>query len=159
MVSEREKQAVRNFAAGCNCAQAVLMTYADVLGLTQEQAAMVSVGFGGGMGRLRDHCGAYSAAVMLCGAIEGKDGALKEHRPLTYARVQEVNRRFIERNGTVCCAELLGREKGPESPVPEARTPAYYKARPCARIIRSACKIIDEMLAEMAGAPRQEESE
>ena len=67
-MTEREKQAVRNFADGCNCAQSVLMAYADVLGLTQEQAAMVSVGFGGGMGRLRLHCGAFSAAVMLAGA-------------------------------------------------------------------------------------------
>ncbi|MBQ8201165.1 MAG: C_GCAxxG_C_C family protein [Clostridia bacterium] len=149
MISEREKQAVRRFAEGCNCAQAVLTTYADVLGLTQEQAAMVSVGFGGGMGRLREHCGAFSAAVMLCGALEGPEGALKEHRPQTYARVQEVHRRFIQRNGTISCAELLGRARGPEAPVPDARTPEYYKSRPCARIIRSACKIIDEMLEEM----------
>lgn len=148
MVSEREKQAVRNFASGCNCAQSVLMTYADVLGLTPEQAAMVSVGFGGGMGRLRDHCGAYSAAVMLCGALEGPEGARKEHRTQTYARVQEVNRRFIQRCGTICCAELLGREKAAEPPSPEARTPEYYRKRPCAKIIRNACKIIDEMLAE-----------
>ncbi|MBQ8556521.1 MAG: C_GCAxxG_C_C family protein [Clostridia bacterium] len=148
MISEREKQAVRNFAAGHNCAQSVLMAYADVLGFTQEQCAMVSVGFGGGLGRLRDHCGAFSAAVMLCGALEGPDGALKEHRPQTYARVQEVHRRFIERNGTICCAELLGRAKVPEAPTPEERTPEYYKRRPCARIIRMACKIIDEMMAE-----------
>lgn len=148
MISEREKQAVRNFAAGCNCAQSVLLAYADVLGLTQEQAAMVSVGFGGGIGRLRDHCGAFSAAIMLCGALEGAEGAKKEHRTQTYARVQEVHRRFIERNGTVNCAELLGRAKEPEAPAPDARTPEYYRSRPCARIIRSACKIIDEMLAE-----------
>lgn len=148
MISEREKQAVRNFAAGCNCAQSVLLAYADVLGLTQEQAAMVSVGFGGGIGRLRDNCGAFSAAVMLCGALEGKDGAKKEHRPQTYVRVQEVCRRFTARNGTINCAELLGREKGPEAPVPDDRTKEYYRRRPCARIIRSACQIIDDMLAE-----------
>lgn len=159
MVSEREKQAVRNFAEGCNCAQAVLLTYADVLGLTREQAAMVSVGFGGGIGRLRDNCGAFSAAVMLCGVLEGREGALKEHRPQTYARVQEVYRRFVERNGTINCAELLGRPAGPEAPVPEARTQAYYKSRPCARIIRSACKIIDEMLAETAAGAEMEESQ
>lgn len=148
MISEREKQAVRRFAEGCNCAQAVLMTYADLLGLTPEQAAMVSVGFGGGMGRLREHCGAFSAAIMLCGALEGPEGALKEHRTATYARVQEVHRRFIQRNGTICCADLLGRARGAEAPTPEARTSEYYRSRPCARIIRSACQIIDEMLQE-----------
>ena len=147
-MTHREKQAVANFAAGCNCAQSVLMAYADVLGLTEEQAAMVSVGFGGGMGRLRLHCGAFSAAVMLAGVLEGEEGACKEHRPQTYARVQDVHRRFVEQNGTISCAELLGRAGVPENPTPEERTPEYYAKRPCARIIRSACQIIDGMLAE-----------
>ncbi len=147
-MKNREEIAAANFLSGCNCCQAVLMAYADVLGLTQEQAAMVAVGHGGGMGRLRLHCGAFSAAVMLAGAIEGPDGAKKEHRPQTYARVQEIHRRFIEVNGTVSCAELLGRAGVPEDPTPEERTPEYYRKRPCERVIRSACRIIDEMLAE-----------
>lgn len=147
-MKNREEIAAANFLSGCNCCQAVLMAYADVLGLTQEQAAMVAVGHGGGMGRLRLHCGAFSAAVMLAGAIEGSDGAKKEHRPQTYARVQEIHRRFIEVNGTVSCAELLGRAGVPEAPTPEERTPEYYRKRPCERVIRSACKIIDELLAE-----------
>ena len=142
-ISEREKTAVRLFASGVNCAQAVLMTYADIAGLTQEQAARVACGLGGGIGRLRDNCGAFSSAVMLC-------AAQPEHRPQTYARVQRVYRAFIARNGSICCAELLGREKKPESPTPDARTNAYYSSRPCAKIIRMTCKIIDEMLAENA---------
>ena len=147
-MSKREEQAVQNFLDGCNCAQSVLLAYADVLGLTREQAAMVSVGFGGGMGRLRLHCGAFSAAVMLAGVLEGEDGDKKEHRPQTYARVQEIHRRFVERNGTVSCAELLGRAGVPEDPTPEERTPEYYAQRPCARVIASACRLIDEMLEE-----------
>ena len=147
-MSKREEQAVRNFTDGCNCAQSVLLAYADVLGLTQEQAAMVSVGFGGGMGRLRLHCGAFSAAVMLAGILEGEDGAKKEHRPSTYARVQEIYRRFMERNGTISCAELLGKAGVPEDPTPEERTPEYYAKRPCAGVIRSACEIIDEMMTQ-----------
>lgn len=147
-MTEREKRAIRAFAEGRNCAQAVLTAYADVLSLTEAQAAMLSVGFGGGMGRLRLHCGAFSAAVMLCGALEGADGAQKEHRPQTYARVQEVHRQFVARNGTISCAELLGRAGVPEDPTPEERTPEYYAKRPCVRIIRSACQIIDAMLAE-----------
>lgn len=116
------------------------MTYADIAGLTQEQAARVACGLGGGIGRLRDNCA----------ALEGADGAKPEHRPQTYARVQRVYRAFIARNGSICCAELLGREKKPESPTPDARTNAYYSSRPCAKIIRMTCKIIDEMLAENA---------
>ena len=126
----------------------MLLAYADILALTPEQAAMISVGFGGGMGRLRLHCGAFSAAVMLAGVMEGEDGAKKEHRPETYARVQEIHRQFLERNGTISCAELLGKAGVPEDPTPEERTPEYYAKRPCARIIASACEMIDGMLAE-----------
>ena len=147
-MSKRAERAVANFQAGNNCAQSVLLAYVDVLGLTQEQAAMVSVGFGGGMGRLRLHCGAFSAAVMLAGILEGADGALKEHRPSTYARVQAIYRRFMECNGTISCAELLGKAGVPEDPTPEERTPEYYAKRPCAGIIRSACEIIDEMMTQ-----------
>ena len=67
---------------------------------------------------------------------------------MTYARVQEIYRRFVEKNGTVSCAELLGRAGVPEDPTPEERTPEYYAKRPCAQIIGSACQIIDDMLAE-----------
>ena len=151
-MTEREELAVQNFTRGDNCAQSVLLAYADVLHLTQEQAAMLSVGFGGGMGRLRLHCGAFSAAVMLAGILEGADGAKKEHRPQTYARVQEIYRQFMAKNGTISCAELLGRAGVPENPTPEERTPDYYAKRPCVRVIRSACQIIDSMLAEKEGA-------
>lgn len=147
-MTEREKQAEQNFYDGYNCAQSVFMAYADVLGLSREQAAMVSVGFGGGMGRLRLHCGAFSAAVMLAGMLEGAEGAEKGHRPQTYARVQEIHRQFIARNGTISCAELLGRAGVPENPTPEERTPEYYAKRPCVGVIRSACQLIDGMLAE-----------
>ena len=85
---------------------------------------------------------------MLAGAIEGSDGAEKEHRPQTYARVQAIHRNFVDVNGTISCAELLGRASVPENPAPEERTPEYYRKRPCERVIRSACKIVDEMLAE-----------
>ncbi len=147
-MSEREERAVAHFMAGTNCAQAVLMAYADLLGITQEQAAVISVGFGGGMGRLRLHCGAFSAAVMLAGYLEGPEGAQKEHRPLTYARVQEIYRRFMDEFGTISCAELLGRAGVPENPTPEERTPEYYAKRPCPGIIAGACRLIDGMMAE-----------
>ena len=155
-ISEREKTAVRLFASGVNCAQAVLMTYADIAGLTQEQAARVACGLGGGIGRLRDNCGAFSSAGVVVRGAAGAGGGEAPRRGATrpprqpHARVQRVYRAFIARNGSICCAELLGREKKPESPTPDARTNAYYSSRPCAKIIRMTCKIIDEMLAENA---------
>ena len=145
-MTDRERKALRNFAAGYNCAQSMFMAYADLLGLTQEQAAKLSAGFGGGIGRLRQNCGAFSAAVMLCGALEGPDGADKAKRTQVYARVQEVHRRFLEEMGTTQCGELLGRSA--EAPRPEERTAAYYASRPCAKIILQACRIIEEQLQD-----------
>lgn len=146
-MTTREKQALRNFAAGYNCAQAVFMAYADVCGLTGEQAAVISAGFGGGIGRLRSNCGAFSAAVLLCGAMTPQGGD-PNRRPDVYRRVQEVHASFVERCGTVSCAELLNRYPRREGPVPEERTPAYYASRPCARVILQACRIIEEQLAQ-----------
>ena len=87
----------------------MLIPFADVLGLTEEQAALVAVGFGGGMGRLRKNCGAYSAMVMLCGAFFGPDGAKAELRTEVYAQVQRVQRLFHDTFGTDQCAEAAGR--------------------------------------------------
>lgn len=145
MMTDRTRQALRNFAAGYNCAQSVAMAYADVMGLSQEQAARASAGFGGGIGRLRDNCGAFSSAVMVCGSLE-KTGEIPQGRTRVYARVQEVYRTFAERCGSVSCAELLHRHPKTDGPVPEERTPAYYASRPCARVILQACRIIEEQM-------------
>ena len=152
-MTNREGKALEYFASGDSCAQAVLKAYADVAGLTKEQAALLTAGLGGGMGRLRETCGAFTASAMLCGALEGADGAAREKRPEVYARVQQMERSFREEMGSISCAELLGRPRGTEAPVPEERTPAYYHGRPCAKAIRTACQIIDGQLAERGGRP------
>ena len=106
-MTKRQERSRELFLAGYNCAQSVLIPFADVLGLTEEQAALVAVGFGGGMGRLRKNCGAYSAMVMLCGAFFGPDGAKAELRTEVYAQVQRVQRLFHDTFGTDQCADCL----------------------------------------------------
>lgn len=146
-ITEREKRALQIFAEGHNCAQAVLMAYGDLVGLDEHQAGLIAAGFGGGMGRLRDNCGAFSSVVMLCGMMEGEDGDLPGKRVDVYRRVQAVHRAFVDRWGTVNCADLLGKPRGAEEPRPEKRSPNYYAVRPCVKIIRSACQIIEAELA------------
>ncbi len=147
-MTERTARALQNFASGCNCAQSVLIAYASEMNLTEEQAMRLSAGFGGGMGRLRRDCGAYSAAVMLVCAMEGEDSETPEARVRLYTRVQRLYGDFVSSLGTVNCAKLLGKPEGPEPPVPDPRTPDYYASRPCAGIIRTACEIIEKHLAE-----------
>lgn len=144
--NDRAQRAVALFIQGRNCAQSVLMAYADVLELTEEQAALIAVGLGGGMGRLRLTCGAFSAAVMLCGAIDGPDGGSIERRVPVYRRVQDLHDAFAAQLGSVNCGELLGRTR--EVPVPEQRTPEYYASRPCVKVIEAACCLIEEQRAK-----------
>ena len=153
-MSSRETMALANFAAGDSCAQSVLKAYADVAGLTEAQAALLAAGLGGGMGRLRETCGAFTACAMLCGVLEGPDGADKGNRPAVYGRVQRMHRRFVAELGSISCADLLGKPHAPEAPVPDPRTPEYYRSRPCARVIRTACGIIDEQLDESPDSAR-----
>lgn len=147
MMTQRTRQALRNFADGYCCAQAVAMAYADVMGMPVKQAARVAVGFGAGVGRMRGNCGAFSVAVMICGFLEPTAPTPQGRGPV-YARVQEVHRRFVETCGTVSCAELLRRHPKADLPVPQERTPAYYASRPCARVILQACRIIEEQMQQ-----------
>ena len=146
----REEQAVENFCSGCNCAQAVFLAFAGDLGMDRDAAACLASPFGGGMGRLREVCGAVSGMLMAVGALYGYDQSEDEAaKAALYALVQDLAGQFREEFGTIICRELLGRE-GPESPTPEARTPDYYASRPCSRFVGAAARILE---AYMAGHP------
>ncbi len=141
------------FLEGYNCAQAVFCAFTDVTGFSSPEAARLSSSFGGGMGRLREVCGAVSASLMVLGAAEGYDDpkdpeAKKRH----YARVRDFAERFREAEGSILCRDLLAGHLG-EGAVetggdPEARTAEYYQKRPCPDIIFRAAQILDEMLKE-----------
>lgn len=137
------------FLQGYNCSQSVLAAFSDEIGMDRETALKLSSSFGGGMGRLREVCGAVSAMFMIAGMKYGysnpKDSTAKaEH----YKLIQRLAEKFKEENGHIVCRELLGVPKGPDSPVPEVRTQSYYKKRPCAELVRSAAKIMEDYLEE-----------
>ena len=141
----RAERARENFRLGYNCAQAVMLAFADRIGLSEEQAAALAKPMGAGMGRLRETCGAVSGAVMCLGLLYPDMG-----KGEMYALVQEFAGRFKEENGSYNCGELLsgaGVAAG-SSPAPEARTAAYYKKRPCAELVYSAARIFEEMTEE-----------
>lgn len=146
---ERVQRAVELFMSGYNCSQSVVAAFADLYGLTQDQALRVSAGFGGGVGRLRMMCGAVSGVVILAGLDEGQtEGADRSGKAGCYKCVQELVERFRQENGSVICAELLGL-KGPVPPgnfMPAERNAEYYKKRPCAAKVESAARIFAEYL-------------
>ena len=146
---EGENKAENLFYEGYNCAQAVFCAFADETGLPVDESARLASSFGGGMGRLREVCGAVSGALLAVGAIAGYDDpkdpeAKKEH----YRLVQEFARRFREKHGSIVCRELLAGVSVTPGGEPEARTPEFYRKRPCPVLIRDAYEIARDLLAE-----------
>ncbi len=142
-----EEKARRLFKEGYNCAQAVFMAFSDVTGIDPETAAKLSSSFGGGMGRLREVCGAVSGCFMVLGAVMGYgDSKDFEAKKKHYALIQEAAARFREENGSYICRELLGLGKGASAPVPEKRTEEYYKRRPCDEYVAVSARITEEIL-------------
>lgn len=151
MYEDRVNKAVELFKSGYNCSQSVVGAFADLYGFTEEQAFRMAASFGGGIGRMRQTCGAACGMFMLAGldtgAVDGADRAGKSHN---YAVVQELAEKFKEINGSMICAELLGLKKSEnvgKDPQAEARTAQYYKKRPCAKMVETAATLFAEYLA------------
>lgn len=138
------------FLSGYNCAQAVVCAFADKTGLEDSLAKRLSSSFGGGMGRLREVCGAVSGMFIVIGILYGyeeiEDQAAKAKH---YARIQELAGRFSDENGSIICRELLGLEQKRSTPEPELRTAEYYQKRPCPEKVASAARILAEYLQEL----------
>lgn len=141
----RAELAKTYFTSGYNCAQSVALAFADLCGLPKEELERVTVGFGAGMGRLREVCGCVSGGVAVLGEV-----FFERPKSEVYALVQALARGFAEENGSYLCGELLtgaGVSYGKE-PTAEARTEAYYKKRPCAELAASAARLLEKLLQE-----------
>lgn len=147
-MQERIEQAAAFFKSGYNCSQSVVAAFADLYGFTEEQAFRMAASFGGGIGRMRETCGAACGLFLLAGLETGAtDGADREGKAANYALVQELAAEFKKRNGSLNCGELLGLvKKTPVSSVPEERTAQYYAKRPCAKMVEEAARIWVEYL-------------
>ncbi len=149
---ERINQAVELFKEGFNCSQSVVAAFADKYGFTREQALRMSASFGGGIGRMRETCGAACGLFMLAGLETGAtEGADREGKAANYALVQALAEEFKQRNGALRCADLLGlSKKEPIVSTPEARTNQYYAKRPCVKMVEEAARIWCEYLEKHA---------
>ena len=146
-MEERIEKAVALFKEGYNCSQSVVAAFADMYGFTQEQALKMGASFGGGIGRMRQTCGAACGMFLLAGLENGSAiPGDAEGKKNNYTYVQQLANKFKDENGSLICAELLGIAPRPQEPTPEARTEAYYKKRPCAEMVASAVKIYLESL-------------
>lgn len=140
-MSKRSDRAVELFKEGKNCSQAVFTAFATELGLTEEMALSISVGLGGGVGRMREVCGAISGSAMVVGLKYPE-----YDKTQVYEKVRAIADEFKKTNPSIVCKELLGLTKAENSSVPEARTNEYYKKRPCVQIIEDAALATEKIL-------------
>lgn len=137
------------FCEGYNCSQSVFLTFAEMMGMDKRTALMISSSFGGGMGRMREVCGAVSGMFMAAGLIYGYDSPVDNtSKAEHYKLIQELAEKFKQKNDmhTIICRELLRLDDKKETHIPEARTPAYYKKRPCADLVYDAAQILSEYI-------------
>ena len=142
-------KAAELFKEGYTCAQAVLLAFSDITGIDEETASKIALSFGGGMGRLREVCGTVSGALMTAGLLWAPSGKPPyDAKAKHYELVQEIAKRFKEKNGSIICRELLGLNHKTDPPVPEKRTEDYYKRRPCEKYVRISAEIIEQLINE-----------
>lgn len=148
-MQSRVEDAVKTFEAGYGCAQSVFATYADFFGMDRETALKLASPLGGGIGRMREVCGAVTGMALLAGLKDGNTNpGDEEARERIYLLVREMSDRFKDENGTIICRELLGIRTREQSAKPDKRTLEYYENRPCRRLVAGAAKIIEEMILE-----------
>ena len=144
---DHSMKAAELFLGGYNCAQAVAVAFCDVTGMDEKLTAKWASSFGGGMGRLREVCGAVSGMFMVLGYLYGYDTPGEdEKKKQLYSRVQMRAKKFEEENGSIICRELL--KNPPTDPNPSPRTAEYYAKRPCARMVMVAARLVDEFIAD-----------
>ncbi len=171
--SEAAARAQGFFEEGYNCCQSVFLAFAKQYGFDRETACRLSASFGGGVGRLRQICGAVSAMALVCGletgAVEGADQAAKAYN---YENVQQLAAQFEAQSGSLICRELLGldqegadkelREKmqgGMGRHQPQARDEQYYATRPCKRLIGLAAEITQKWLTDRSNAGQESKAQ
>ena len=147
-MTAHEQTACSLFRQGYNCAQAVVGAFCDEIGMTQSAALRLASAFGGGMGRMREVCGAVSGMYMVLGILYGYDDAADNcAKKELYSHVQSLAEEFKAEYKTIVCRELLGVD-GAQKPEPTPRNAEFYKARPCLAFVGSAARILEKFINE-----------
>ena len=140
-------KAAELFLSGYNCAQAVVVAFTDVTGLTEQQAAKMASAFGGGMGRMREVCGAVSGMLMVLSYVYGYDTPGDDiSKKRLYGQVQALAAGFRAENGSIICREIL--KNPPSDPTPTPRTAEFYAKRPCAKMVMTAARLLEQFMEE-----------
>jgi len=143
---KKTDMALASFKSGFTCSSAVFSAFSDELGLDGKTAKKIACGFGAGISKSGNICGAVSGAIMVIGLRYGKtrvgdDAATDQTRLL----VSEFLEEFTQRHGSVNCTELLGYNLGNASEYQNAREKKLFVTK-CPELVRDAAAILEEIL-------------
>jgi len=148
-MSEKTERAKQLHEQGYGCAQAVLTSYASDFGLEESLALKLATGFGSGMGRMCEVCGALTGAFMVIGLKYGKeksDGTrYGTETEMTYRLVADLAGKFQEKNGSIYCRELIGHNLMDPTEREKVVTLGLFKTT-CRKCILDAVELLEETL-------------
>ena len=140
------EKTISSFRSGLNCSQAVLTAYSDELNFDNSLALSVSCGFGGGMGRLQETCGAVTGSFMVLGIYNcNKFPENNERKEETYSMIQKFSEKFRSLNGTTDCKSLLKCNLRTEQGQLFAKENNLFETV-CEKCIADSIRIIDQLI-------------
>jgi C_GCAxxG_C_C family probable redox protein len=146
-MTPKQQKAHDYFYSGYNCAQSVFAAFHEEMGLSEDTALKLMVSMGGGVGGLREICGAFTGAAMALNMIQNDIKTTDpDYKKRIYALVQEKAEAFKAQYGTLICRELLELNDITPSPAPAVRDAKYYEVRPCGKYVEYAAGLVEEEL-------------
>ena len=139
---KKSQLAIENFKT-LNCAQSVLLSYAEELNLDRTTALRIALGFGGGMA-MAETCGAVTGAYMVLGLKSNfKEKSIQEIKAETKVAVKKFNELFIARHGSLTCKRLLGVDISTTEGSVEANEKNFFNTV-CIELVSSAAEILEK---------------
>ncbi|OFX83366.1 MAG: hypothetical protein A2W99_11840 [Bacteroidetes bacterium GWF2_33_16] len=142
----RSEKALHFYSEGFNCAQSVIVSFADIMNIDEETALRLASGFGGGMGRMQGTCGSVTGAYMVIGYLRGKykqgDDEAKE---ITNQLIQDFSREFAKLNGTINCKALISFDLNTPEGREEANRADVFN-RKCSLFVKSAVELLEKII-------------
>jgi C_GCAxxG_C_C family probable redox protein len=137
--------AAARFSDGFNCAQSVLLPFAGTRRLSRTSAMRLASPFGAGIGRLGGTCGTVTGAIMALGLRHGHTKATDlQGKEEAYRLAREIVHRFVERNGSITCKDLIGCDLGTPEGAQLAKERDFHHTR-CPKLVRDAVEILIEV--------------
>ena len=142
----KSEEAYQCFMGRFTCSAAVFSAFSDDLGLDPDTAKKIACGFGAGISKTGNICGAVSGGVMVIGLKYGKteagdDAATEKTRAVTRQFIHE----FLEKNGSVQCTELLGHDLSDPAAYASAQKSGIFMTK-CPALVRDAADILEKIL-------------